>query len=139
MKLRWLMAACATVLFASLGGIAVKAQERAQEQHQHQWDRNNPKFDDHEHQVVDDWYKGHREHPVVGFRAEDRLPGNLESSLVAGFVLDADWRKRCHPVPADLMGELPPPPPGYRYYVVGGHIVLVDGGWRVADVINISL
>ena len=56
----------------------------------------------------------------------------------AGFVFDRDWRARCYPVPPDLYAELPPPPPHYRYYVIGGHVVLVDHGWRVADVININ-
>jgi Ni/Co efflux regulator RcnB len=76
---------------------------------------------------------------VVGFRDEDRLPGDWEPRLQVGFVFDNDWRHRAHPVPVDLMSELPPPPRGYHYYVVGGHIVLVDSGWRVTDVIKINL
>lgn len=139
MKLRWMMAACATVLFAALGGAAAHAQDHAQDQQHRQMDGKNPKFDDHDRQAANDWYGKHKERPEVGFRSEDRLPAETESQLAAGFVLDADWRKRCHPVPADLMAELAAPPAGYRYYVVGGHVVLVDGGWRVVDVININL
>lgn len=138
MKLRWLMAACATVLFASLGGSVARAQDHAQDQHR-QMDAKSPKFDDHDRQAANDWYTGHKDHPVAGFRAEDRLPADWDSKLAAGFVLDADWRKRVHPVPADLLSELAAPPPGYRYCVVGGHVVLVDGSWRVVDVININL
>ncbi len=73
-----------------------------------------------------------------GFRDEDRLPRDWEPRLRVGFVFDRDWRARCYPVPPDLYAELPPPPPHYRYYVIGGHVVLVDHGWRVADVININ-
>ena len=139
MKLRWLMAACATLMFAGLGSSVVRAQDHAQDEQHRQMDAKNPKFTDHDRQAANDWYTGHKDHPVVGFRAEDRLSSDLDSQLVAGFVLNTDWRKRCHPVPVDLMAELPAPPTGYRYYVVGGHVVLVDSGWRVVDVININL
>jgi Ni/Co efflux regulator RcnB len=138
MKLRWLMAALATLSFAAFSGSVARAQDR-QDHHEHHWDEHNPRFDDHEHQVVNDWWGHHHDHPVVGFRAEDRLPAAGDGRLVVGFTLDNDWRHRVHPVPADLMAELPPPPVGYRYYVIGGHIVLVDRDWRVADVININL
>jgi Ni/Co efflux regulator RcnB len=138
MKLRWWMAACATLLFAGLGGTSARAQDHPQDHHEHHWDEHNPRFDEHEHQVVNDWWAHHHDHPVIGFRAEDRLPRDWDGRLVPGFVLDVDWRHRLHPVPADLMAELPPPPYGYRYYVIGGHIVLVDRDWRVEDVININ-
>jgi hypothetical protein len=49
-----------------------------------------------------------------------------------------DWRARCHPVPADLLAGLPPPPPHYRYNVIGGHVVLVDGGWHVVDILSVE-
>jgi hypothetical protein len=53
-------------------------------------------------------------------------------------VLDNDWRRRALPVPIELYRRLPPPP-HFHYYVLGGHIVLVDQrNWRVADVINID-
>lgn len=45
MKLRWWMAACATLLFAGLGGTAARAQDHPQEQHEHHWDAHNPRFD----------------------------------------------------------------------------------------------
>lgn len=135
MKLRWLMAALAALSFAAFGGGVA----RAQEHHDHHWDEHNPRFDDHEHDVVNHWWAAHHDHPVIGFRVSDRLPAEWEPRLVVGFTFDADWRRRCHPVPADLLADLPPPPRHYHYYVVGGHIVLVDPGWRVADVININL
>ena len=137
MKVRWWMAACATALFAMFSGSAARAQEG--EHHDHHWDEHNPRFDDHEREATRMWYEHHRDHPVVGFRVEDRLPADWEPRLQVGFVFNADWRRRAHPVPADLIAELPPPPRYYHYYVVGGHVVLVDSHWRVADVININL
>jgi Ni/Co efflux regulator RcnB len=135
MKATWLLALVATALFAVFsGGVA-----RAQEEHVHHWDEHNPRFDEHDHQAVNDWWARHHDHPVVGFRAEDRLPADWLPRLQIGFVLTPDWRAHCHPVPPDLLAELPPPPPHYRYYVIGGNIILVDHDWRVADVISIHL
>lgn len=140
MKVRWMMAACAALLFAGFSGTAVRAQEqRAQDQQHRQMDAKNPKFDEHDRQAANNWYSSHKVHPVAGFRSEDRLPAGWEGKLAVGFTLDTDWRQRLHPVPADLMAELAAPPAGYRYYVIGGHVVLVDRDWRVVDVININL
>lgn len=139
MKLRWLLAACAYLSFAAFGGNAALAQDHHDDHHEHHWDEHNPKFDDHEHQAADDWWAHHRDHPVVGFRASDRLPAAWEPRLAVGFTFTSDWRRRTHPVPTDLLREFPPAPRGYHYYVIGGHVVLVDPGWRVADVININI
>ena len=164
MKARLWMAVCVAALYVLFGGSVVFAQGNSdhdnghgnehhdqgndhdnghghaygQEKHEHHWDAHHPQFDDHEREVGRDWWAHHRDHPVIGFRVEDRLPPGWEPRLQAGFVFDRGWRARCHPVPPDLYAELPPPPPYYRYYVIGGHVVLVDRGWRVADVININ-
>jgi len=130
--------AAAFALFAGAGVYAQERQERQEERHEHHWDNQHPRFDDHERESVRVWIGRHHDRPVVGFRDEDRLPGDWDGRLREGFVLDNDWRRRVHPVPEDLMAELPPPPVGYRYYVIGGHIVLVDRDWRVVDVININ-
>src|SRR5579862_5610279 len=135
MKARWLLAMCATAAFAMTTGGALMAQDRDHDRHDHHWDNRDPKFDDHEREATRRWYEAHHEHPVIGFREEDRLPREWEPRLQVGFVFDSDWRRRAHPVPVELYRELPPPPRHYRYYVVGGHVVLVDSHWRVADVI----
>lgn len=135
MKRRLLVALCAVAMIAFVGAAAY-----AQDHHEHHWDKDHPMFDDHEHVVVNGWWAAHRDHPVIGFRVEDRLPAAWESQLRVGFVLGPDWRRRWHPVPADLYAQLPPPPRFYEYHVLGGHVVLVDRrNWHVADVININL
>lgn len=135
MKLRWMLAASVAALLALAVGTAF-----AQDHHDHHWDKDHPAFDDHEHEAVRGWWAGHRDHPVIGFRAGDRLPPDWEGRLRVGFVLDTGWRHRLHPLPHDLYVLLPPPPPHFTYYVVGGHVVLVDGrDWHVADIINIEL
>jgi hypothetical protein len=135
MKSRWIATAFAAALLIFVSGAAFA---QSQERHEHKWDKDHPVFDDHERVVVRGWWSAHRDHPVVGFRDADRLPGGWDARLQAGFVLDSDWRHRLQPVPVDL--ELPVPPEHFKYFVLGGHIVLVDQrNWHVADVINIDL
>jgi hypothetical protein len=136
MKTRFFLAVfAAAALLMCAGGPAF-----AQDHHEHHWDAKHPAFDDHEHTVVNGWWGNHHDHPVIGFRAEDRLPEGWAPRLRVGFVLDAGWRHRMHPLPADLYAELPPPPPHFAYYVIGGNVILVDRrDWHVADVISINL
>jgi len=144
MKVRWCVGICVAAFVAMFNISTVHAQDRDdhdhekhEEHHEHHWDREHPQFDDHERVVVHDWYGGHRDRVVVGFRDEDRLPPEWEPRLQVGFVFDNDWRRRCYPVPAELLVQLPPPPRHYRYYAIDGRVVLVDRGWRVADVLNV--
>ena len=136
MKTRWFVVAFAAVALMLAGGSTY-----SQDRHDHNWgDRDHPRFDDHERVFVNGWWAEHRAHPVIGFRVEDRLPPDWEPRLQVGLVFDGGWRARLHPVPVELMRGLPPAPPHIVYYVVGGHIVLVDGrNWRVADVIHIEI
>jgi Ni/Co efflux regulator RcnB len=129
----------AFLTFAAQAAIAQERHEQ-EERHEHHWDRDHPRFDDHERFEVDRWWRERHEHPIIGFRVEDRYPREWEPRLQVGFVLDRDWRRRMHPIPIELYRRLPPPPPYYRYYVIGGHVCLVDRrDWRVADVIHIEL
>lgn len=135
MKTRWVL-----TLIAAMAVLCASGAAFAQEKHEHHWDEHHPMFDEHEHTVVNGWWTGHHDHPVIGFRMEDRLPEGWGPKLRVGFVLDTGWRHRLHPLPADLYAELPPPPPHFAYYVVGGNVILVDKrDWHVADVISINL
>lgn len=141
MKKRWWLPVCALAALATIYCSTAFAQDRDkhdQEHHEHHWDKDHPQFDDHERVVVRDWWGTHRDRHVVGFRDEDRLPPDWEPRLQVGFVFDRDWRRRCYPVQAELLAELPPPPPHYRYYAIGGRVVLVDRGWRVVDVLSVN-
>lgn len=141
MKTRWLLAMGAAALLVVAGGAAF-GQDRhdRDDHHEHHWDARHPAFDDHEHETVRVWWGAHQAHPVVGFRVQDRLPAGWEPRLQVGFVLDTGWRRRLHPLPPDLYRQFPPPPPHFTYYVIGGHVVLVDRrDWRVVDVIHVEL
>lgn len=80
MRKTWYLAAIAAALMVCVSGAAY-----AQEHHEHHWDNEHPRFDDHERVVVNGWWAGHREHPVIGFRVEDRLPEGWEPRLRTGF------------------------------------------------------
>ena len=144
-------------LFALTAG-AVQGRGQGQDNHgqdQHDQDRHDQdhhdrnrdgqhgqehmKFDDHDRQVSRDWYNSHRDHPPMGLRSRDRLPERYESRLHEGYVLDPYMRSRIYAVPGDYNRNLPPAPRGYRYVFVGGHTVLIDGDYRVHDVIHFEL
>jgi Ni/Co efflux regulator RcnB len=119
---------------------SARAQDRPQEQDRAQsQDRNQARFQEKDRQSAKDWYEHHRSNAPEGFRSSDRLSSDMESHLRVGVVVDNDLRHRVHPVPPDLLATLTPPPPGYRYVVIGGQICLVDDGWRIHDIINITL
>lgn len=128
---KWLAAPLLFALAVSLLGLAALAQGRGRGH-----DRG---FNDHDRAEVHAWMDKHHDHPPVGFRDRDRLPPEMESGLRVGVVLGPAYRRRFHPVPHDLLIELAPPPPRYRYVVLGDHICLVDGGYHLVDVIHLEL
>ena len=150
MKVRLLMTGSMLFVFALTGG-AIRAQDRGQDQDRHDQDQrgrqrddqrgqDHSRFDDHDRQVSRDWYDQRHDHLPMGLRERDRLAPEYESRASCdGYVLDGEMRRRMYPVPADYYRRLPPPPRGYRYVFIGGHTVLIDGGYRVHDVIHFEL
>ena len=146
MKARWIVSGAIALLALSSGvaaaqgngngqnrGQARKAQ-RAEDQRQAQ-----ARINDHDRQAANTWYDRHRNNPPRGFRRTDRLPQQYESRLQPGYQFDPYMRRRAYAAPSDLTRGFAPPPPGYRYMVIGGHIVLVDTGYRVADVFRLTI
>jgi len=146
MKVHLLMSVGLLGLFA-VSGSAVRAQDHGQDENQHGQDHYNQDhqdqshygFNDHDRQVSREWYNEHHDHPPMGLRDRDRLTPEYEARLHEGYVFDHYMRSRMYPVPADYYRRLPPPPRGYRYVFVGGHAVLIDGNYRVHDVIHFEL
>jgi Ni/Co efflux regulator RcnB len=141
LKVRLLMTGGLICLLGITAG-AIRAQDHGQDQDHHDQDRHDQdhmRFDDHDRQVSRDWYNAHHDHPPMGLREQDRLRPEYEARLQNGYVFDRYMRSRIHPVPADYYSQLPPPPRGYRYVLVGGHAVLIDGDYRVHDVIHFEL
>jgi hypothetical protein len=150
MKGRWWMGA-AVMLVLCLPGSRVFAQDRGRdegnrrdddkrvERQDNQNRRDDHRFKDNERQAAREWYQQHRDRPPVGFRDRDRLAPDRLARLQAGQMLDRDLRKDAHPVPRDLLSRLSPAPRGYRYLVVGGHVVLVDDHYNVQDLIRFDI
>ena len=100
------------------------------------WDRDREgryRFDDYDRREVEHYYVEHRDERW--FR--ERGPRGV--ALGYGYVLEPRYRRYCHPLPPVMLGELPPPPPRFRYFLFGGNVVLVDPGYRVHDFIHIGI
>lgn len=148
MKTRWIITG-AMALLAVTSGVAVaqgngnrqgqnrgqaKKAQRAENQQQAQ-----ARINAHDRQVANTWYNQHRNNPPRGFRRTDRLPQQYETRLQPGYQFDPYLRQRAYAAPSDLTRSFAPAPRGYRYMVVGGHIVLVDASFRVADVFRLNI
>ncbi len=62
-----------------------------------------------------------------------------EPEIHEGFVFTPDMRRAIRPVPRDLLVRLGPPPPGYRYVLIGDHVCLIDRGYQIHDVLHFEL
>jgi hypothetical protein len=136
------MFAAAVVLLALTSGAAV-AQGRGNQPNRGQarkaQRRAEARFNDQDRQLARDWYNQHHSNPPPGFRVRDRLPPEYEARIQPGYVFDPVIRRRAYPAPVDLTYQFGPAPRGYRYMVIGGQIVLVDVGYRVADVFRLEI
>ncbi|MGD0694635.1 MAG: hypothetical protein ABSB82_07240 [Terriglobia bacterium] len=135
MKTRWLMTACATALLA-FTSIAAVAQDRG-DQNRGQSKKQYRQFNEKQQKAARDYYNQHRDHPV--FRQPDQWNDDYERRIQPGYVLDADMRRMSRPAPDDMTRGLGRPPRGYRYIVIGGHVILVDSGYRVHDAIHLHI
>ena len=147
MRARWMIAgAVALLAVTSVAAVAQgpgnqanrgqtkKAERAAQAQR-----RAEARFNDHDRQLAREWYNQRQRNPPRGFRDSDRLPPEYETRIQPGYVFDPVVRRRAYPAPVELTLQFGPAPRGYRYMVIGGHIVLVDVGYRVADVFRLEI
>ncbi len=165
MRMRWLIAAAALLLAATGGPAAAQGRGRGRGQDKPQ-NRGQAKkaereaearFGDRDREVARNWYvherrggeqegEGREGPPGLrgrelppGLRDRDRLPPGLEGRLRPGFIFEPAMRRDLHPVPVVLVRAFVPPPPGYQYFLFGGHVVLVDPGYRLFDVIHLEI
>ena len=142
------MIAGAVALLVLSGGVAVaqgrgqnrdKPQNHGQAQRAQRQAASQPRFSDNDRRVANNWYYHERRNPRPGFRDSDRLRPEYEARLRPGYVFDADMRRQAYVAPVELTRGFAPAPRGYRYMVIGGHLVLVDVGYRVADVFRLEI
>jgi len=153
MKTQWWVTACATALLA-LASIGAAAQDRGQdgndqgrgndnhgqskkEQNRGQSKKQYRQFNQEQQQAARAYYNQNQGQPV--FRQPDQWNSDYETRLQPGYVLDEDMRRMSRPAPDELTRGLGRAPRGYRYIVIGGHVVLVDSGYRVHDAIHLEL
>jgi Ni/Co efflux regulator RcnB len=130
MKTRWWMTACAAALLALTCGAAV-----AKDQNRGQSKKEYRQFNENQRQYARTYYNQNQRY----FAQDSRWKNDHENRLQPGYVLDRDMRRMSRPAPRDLMRGLGPAPRGYRYVVIGGHVVLVDNRYRVHDAIHLHI
>jgi Ni/Co efflux regulator RcnB len=124
------MTTCATALLALTGGAAV-----AKDQNRGQSEKEYRQFNENQRQQARTYYNQNQRH----FEQDRRWNNDYENRLRPGYVLDNDMRRMSRPVPRNMMRGLGPAPRGYRYIVIGGHVVLVDNRYRVHDTIHFHI
>jgi hypothetical protein len=136
MRKRWWMTACVFVLLALSCGAAAaqngknheKGENRGQSKKQYRQFRENQR------QYAHTYYEQNRNNGI--FRQDSRWNDDYENRLQPGYVLDRDMRRMSRPAPSAMIRGFGPAPRGYRYIIIGGHVVLVDSGYRVHDTIR---
>ncbi len=103
------------------------------------WERDREgryRFGDNDRRAVIAYFRRHRDDRR--FREDWRDRGDDYPTVAYGYVIEPRYRPYCRPLPVVLLREMPPPPPGLRYFLFGGNVVLVDNGYRVQDFIHIG-
>ena len=96
-------------------------------------------YADHDRDIHD-WYRAHYSHLPPGLAKRDRLPPGLQRQLVVRGTLPPGLQRQMQPCPRELEVMLPPPPPNYAHFVIGGNLVLVNrANFQIADVFQFDI
>jgi len=138
MKIQWWVTACVTVLLAltCCAAVAQEDQNRGNDKNRGQSDKTYRKFNDKQRQYATTYYNQNRNQEVF---KQDNWNNDYENRLQPGYVLDDDMRRISRPAPDEMTRGMGRPPRGYRYVVIGGHVVLIDSGYRVHDAIHFEI
>ena len=132
MKTPWWVTAGVTALLA-LTCCAAVAQN---DQNRGQNNKTYRQFNEKQRQYARTYYDKNRNQEI--FRQEN-WNNDYENRLQPGYVLDPDMRRMSRPAPDEMTRGMGRPPHGYRYVVAGGHVVLIDSGYRVHDAIHFEV
>jgi Ni/Co efflux regulator RcnB len=138
MKTQWRVTACVTALLAltCCASVAQEDRNRGNDKNRGQSDKTYRKFNEKQRQYATTYYNQNRNHEVF---AQDNWNNDYENRLQPGYVLDDDMRRMSRPAPDEMTRGMGRPPRGYRYVVIGGHVVLIDSGYRVHDAIHFEV
>ena len=138
MKTRWWMTAFAAALLALICGAAVaRDQKDKNRENRGQSKKNYRQFLENQRQYARTYYSQNQNNEV--FRHDSRWNNDYENRLQPGYMLDRDMRRMSRPAPYAMIRGLGRAPRGYRYIVIGRHLVLVDSRYRVHDTIRFEL
>ena len=105
----------------------------------HEKSHGHETYSDHDGDIHD-WYRAHYSNLPPGLAKRDRLPPGLERQLVVRGTLPPGLQKKMQPCPQELEIMLPPPPPNYAHFVIGGNLVLVNrANFQIADVFHFEI
>jgi len=108
--------------------------------HGHDKDHDRHGYSNHDRDQMRGWYREHHDHLPPGLAKRDRLPPGLERQIVVRGYMPVELRGQMHVCPRDLERTLPPPPPNYAHYVIGGHLVLLNrANFQIADVFHFEI
>ncbi len=92
------------------------------------------------------WHKRGKKHkplpPGLAKKAArgEELPPGWEKKLMKRQVLPAEIYQRCHPLPKEVIAQLPPQPPGTILIAVGGKVArLLQATREILDVFEVEL
>jgi len=139
---RTFVVTCATVALTLVVGVAAAAtpqgqgRGRGRGRGEQQQEQARAKFNDHDREVTLSWYQSNQRNLPRGLRDRDRWAPAVEVQVQDGYVLDRRQRGQIYSLPAALLRLLSPAPRGYRYVAIGGHLILIDSGYVVVDIIH---
>ena len=141
MKTRGWMTVCAATILPLIFGAAVGRgldnQKHEKQENRGQSKKHYRQFQEKQRQYIHNYYVQNQNHEV--FRPDSRWNNEYANRLQPGYLLDRDMQRMSRPAPPAMIRGLGRAPWGYRYIVIGGHLVLVDRGYRVQDTIRIEL
>ncbi len=146
MRTKWWLCFCtATMLALPVTSLAGEHGHGHSKHHDRDDDRDDDRghgryrYSDHDRDEIRGWYHDQDDHLPPGLAKKDRLPPGLERQLQVRGTLPPGLRKKMVPCPVELERRLPPPPPGYGNFAIGGHIVLVNRStFMVLDVFHVE-
>jgi len=140
MKRQWMMTACAAALIAlvSVAAVAKDHGDKGRGRGKDNYGQNKKRyrqFNEDQRRYARTYYDQNQQY----FRQPDQWNDDDERLIQPGYVLDPQMRRWARPAPYAMTRGFGRPPRGYRYIVLGGHVILVDSGYRVQDAIHFDI
>jgi hypothetical protein len=133
------MTSCVLALLALMcsGVVAQNGKNHEKGENRGQSKKQYRQFRENQRQSVRTYYVQNPNNEI--FRPDSRWNDDYTNRLQPGYVLDRDMRRISRPAPLAMIRGLGSAPRGYRYIIIGGHVVLVDNGYRVHNTIRFEL